>query len=117
MEFYELESQPVQTDITMCPGLFVKHAVFDAGSYIPQHAHEHAHLSVVASGSVRAWKDGVLLGDYRAPAGIVIEARAKHTFLALADGTAILCVHRVDEDGEPAIHEEHHLTFVDKEVI
>lgn len=111
MIFRKLDDQPLQTDITMCRGLFVKHAVFAAGSYIPQHSHEYEHLSVVAAGGVRVWRDGALLGDYRAPAGIVIEARAEHMFLALEPGTAVLCVHRVDDDGEPAIHAEHRVQY------
>lgn len=108
MEFQRLDDQPVQTDLHMCSGLFVKHATFAAGSYIPQHSHETEHLSVVATGSVRAWAAGELLGDFKAPAGIVIKAHVKHLFLAL-EPTTILCVHRVDDDGDPVIREEHHL--------
>jgi quercetin dioxygenase-like cupin family protein len=89
----------------------VKHAVFAEGTYIPQHSHSYEHLSVVAAGSVRVWRDEVLLGDYTAPAGIVIAAEAKHMFLALEPNTAVLCVHRVDDDGEPVIHAEHHLQY------
>ena len=112
MNYAKHPEQPVTTDIHMCEGLFVKHMVFAAGSYIPQHSHRSAHLSVIAAGSVRAWGNGELLGDFKAPAGIVIEARVKHLFLAL-EPTTILCVHRVDESGEIAIDEEHHLTFED----
>jgi quercetin dioxygenase-like cupin family protein len=113
MKYRQLDEQPVETNIHLCEGLFVKHAIFAAGTYIPQHSHETAHLSVVASGAVRAWADGELLGEYRAPAGIVIKARTKHMFLALEPLTAILCVHRVDETGEPRIHEAHHIDLED----
>jgi quercetin dioxygenase-like cupin family protein len=109
MKYRKLDEQPVETNIHLCAGLFVKHAVFAKGSYIPQHSHTSDHLSVVAAGAVRAWADDVLLGDYRAPAGIVIKAATKHLFLALEPMTAVLCIHRVDETGEPEIHEEHHL--------
>lgn len=107
--FCKLVDQPIETNIHLCEGLFVKHAIFAEGTYIPQHSHDDAHLSVIATGSVRAWADGELLGDYRAPAGIVIKARTKHTFLALEPLTTVLCVHRVDETGAPSIFEEHQI--------
>jgi len=108
MIFQKLLEQPVETNIHICPGLFVKHSVFEEGSFIPQHSHEYPHLTVVASGAVRAWKDDVLLGDFTAPAGIVIEAGTKHLFLALAPA-AVLCIHRVDEDGDPSVLDEHQI--------
>lgn len=80
----------------------------DAGTLIPQHAHRYDHLSYLAAGSVRVWKDDELLGDFIAPAGIRIEANAKHRFLTLVDGTLILCVHATDA-AEVAISAEHHL--------
>jgi quercetin dioxygenase-like cupin family protein len=113
VEFHRLDDQPIQTDIRMCAGLFVKHAIFAEGSYIPQHSHATEHLSVIATGAVRAWADGELLGDFHAPAGVVIKAHVKHMFLALAPMTTILCVHRVNEDGEPAVHEKHQLVFAE----
>jgi quercetin dioxygenase-like cupin family protein len=113
-EMIALDEQPVFTDIRMCPGLFVKHTIFAKGTVIPQHSHDLAHLSVIATGAVRVWKDGALIGDVPAPGGLVIEARAKHTFLALADNTTVLCVHRVDEEGEVPIHEEHELECVSR---
>lgn len=111
-DLVRLAEQPVETNITMCEGLFVKHAVFAQGSYIPQHSHSTEHLSVIATGAVRVWQDGVLLGDFAAPAGIVIKARARHLFLALEPMTAVLCVHRLDANGDLPTHEEHHLEGV-----
>lgn len=107
--FVRAQQQPIETNINICEGLFVKHAVFAQDTYIPQHSHEFEHLSVVASGAVRVWQDDELMGDYRAPAGIVIRAHVKHLFLALEPNTSVLCVHRVDGNGEPAIHAEHHI--------
>ena len=109
MKFHKLDEQPLSTDIRMCDGLFVKHTVFAEGTYIPQHSHDTDHLSIIATGAVRVWQDGELLGDYAAPNGVVIKARRKHLFLALEPMTTVLCVHRVDESGEPTIHEEHEL--------
>jgi len=109
-----LAEQPISTDIHLCAGLFVKHCVFAAGTYIPQHSHEYEHLSVIATGAVRAWENGLLIGDFRAPAGIVIKARVPHLFLALEPMTTLLCVHRVDETGEPGIIDApHFVEFVE----
>jgi quercetin dioxygenase-like cupin family protein len=104
-----LKEQPLSTDIHLAGGLFIKHCIFAAGTYIPQHAHSFDHWSIIATGAVRVWKDGNKMGDYAAPAGIVIEAHAKHMFLALEPMTTVLCVHRVGEDGEPEIHAEHEI--------
>jgi len=108
MQLTKLADQPIATDITLCEGLFVKHAVFQAGSFIPQHSHDLPHLSVIATGSVRVWQDGDLMGDFVAPAGIVIKAHAKHLFLALEQAT-VLCVHRLDENGDLPIHALHEI--------
>src|SRR4051812_43167882 len=78
-----LPQQPIETNIHMCEGLFVKHAIFAAGPYIPQHGRGFELLWVVAPGAVRVWRDGGARGDYRAPAGIVIKAHVKHMFMAL----------------------------------
>jgi hypothetical protein len=104
----KLDQQPISTDIRICKGLFVKHCIFAEGTYIPQHSHETEHLSVIATGAVRAWANDVLLGDFAAPAGIVIKARVPHLFLALRPMTTVLCIHRVDETGEPGIIDEPH---------
>ena len=99
--------QPIETNIHICEGLFVKHAVFEEDTYIPQHSHETEHLSVVATGATRVWQDGELMGDYRAPAGIVIKARVKHLFLALEPMTTVaLRASRGQKTGEVAIHAE-----------
>lgn len=101
--------QPEETDIAICPGLFVKTAVFTAGTFIPQHAHTFDHLSVVAYGGVVVWADGECLGEFWAPKGIYIRARVKHLFRALVDRTTVLCIHRLNDDGEIGIAEHHRI--------
>lgn len=96
-----------ETDISICPGLFVKSTVFTRGTVIPQHRHEFDHLSVIAHGAVRVWADGQLLGDFEAPAGIHIKARTTHLFLALRDRTTVLCIHRLNDAGEVGIVDDH----------
>jgi quercetin dioxygenase-like cupin family protein len=112
-KYVRLAEEPLETNITLCEGLFVKHAIFAAGTMIAQHSHATDHLSVIATGAVRAWRGEELLGDFRAPAGIVIPARVKHRFLALEPMTTVLCVHRVSGDGGPEQHEANSLDFVE----
>jgi quercetin dioxygenase-like cupin family protein len=102
--------QPFSVQITMPDGIFVKSmCVAKAGTVIPQHAHAYEHSSFVALGSVRVWKDGVLLGDFSAPRFILIPPRTKHRFQTLEDGTIVFCIHNISRTGAVEIAEEHHL--------
>ena len=90
-------------------GVFIREMLTpDAGTLIPQHSHETGHISYVAAGAVRAWRDGELLGDFAAPAAIQVAVHVKHSFLVLVPYTLVLCVHAVAEGEDVAIHEEHH---------
>lgn len=107
---YQPVEQPPNVEIKMCPGLFVKQmGPLKAGHVVPQHSHAHPHLSMLAVGFVRVWRDDGYLGIFEAPTGILIEAGAKHRFEALMDGTLLYCIHAVDENGEPKIIAEHQL--------
>lgn len=91
-------------------GVFVKQMFLArAGTLVPQHSHAYAHLSLLTAGSVRVWKDAVLLGEFTAPAGLEIEAHAKHTFLALEDGTSLFCIHNTARTGVVEIAAQHTL--------
>ncbi|MDB5243736.1 MAG: hypothetical protein JWP57_4362 [Spirosoma sp.] len=111
-QYLQAPEQPVDVTVVLEDRLYMRHAVFAEGTHIPQHSHDQSHISYVATGAVRCWKDGVLLGEFVAPAFIKIEARAKHLFLALRPATTIVCVHALDENGEVPVHEEHHLDIV-----
>jgi quercetin dioxygenase-like cupin family protein len=95
-------------------GTYVKELLTpDEGTLIPQHAHHYDHLSYIAAGSVRVWRDDVLLGDFMAPTAVKIPARAKHRFLTLEPWTLVLCLHAV-ADAETVneadlIHDHHEL--------
>lgn len=65
------------------------------GHMVPQHVHTYGHHSMLARGSIRAWADGELLGDFVAPRPIFIAAGKQHTFLALEDGTLLYCIHNL----------------------
>ena len=101
--------QPETTiEIKMADGIFVKSTLIpEAGTILPQHAHSFDHLSMIASGAVRVWQDGELLGDFSAPVGILIKARAKHKFLSLENNTLIYCIHNLHSAEAVDIAEEH----------
>lgn len=89
-----------EVDIKIVAGLFVRSTIMRADTYVRQHRHAHDHLSIVADGKVRIWQDGKLIGDFRAPHGVLIRAGVSHHFLAIERST-VLCIHRIDSDGEP----------------
>lgn len=108
------ENQPSSVEIRLAAGLFVKSMECrEIGMLIPQHSHEHDHLSMLAVGRVLVWADDVCLGPFEAPAGILIKANTKHLFKTLTAHVLVYCIHRVDDDGEPAIVAEHHLPMED----
>jgi hypothetical protein len=110
MEFVAAQNQPPVVEIKMADGIFIKQMFIEsAGTYIPTHAHMYDHVSMLARGSVRLWRDGVLIGDFVAPKGIDIPAKTKHTFLALEDSTTIYCIHNIKTAESVEILEEHHL--------
>jgi hypothetical protein len=108
--YVPMDEQPFETAIHLSDGTFVKSfKVAKANTMLPQHSHAYSHTSYIATGAVKAWKEGVFLRDVTAPDGILIEAHAKHMFQTLADNTTILCIHSVAEGEDPEIEEEHHV--------
>lgn len=111
------EHQPEQVEVVLYAGLFMKlWSVRDAGTLLPQHAHEFPHATLLMRGSMRAWRGDELLGDFRAPAVIRIPAHVLHSFLTLTPDCALACLHNADHaeaDGEPPIAEHHTLALED----
>lgn len=66
-----------------------------AETIVPQHSHTYSHLSMLAVGKVKAWKDDEYLGEFTAPAAIEIPAGTKHRFQSLVDDTIIYCIHNL----------------------
>ena len=77
----------------------------EANSKVAQHSHTEAHTTLLTRGSLRAWRDGELLGDFAAPAAIFIPARVKHEFMSLEADTLAFCVFA----RTPVMHEGHPL--------
>lgn len=86
--------QPPDLEHITVDGVFIKQmSLAKAGTMVPQHAHKYDHTSMLASGSVRMWKEGEFVADFKAPAPIFIQRGVKHTFQSLEDNTLIYCVH------------------------
>lgn len=101
---------PESIEFHCADGVFIKTiGVVPAGAVIPQHSHVHAHNTLIARGSVRAWCDGKLMGDFKAPNVIYIRANAKHTFQTLEADTLLCCVHNIMRTGDVEIAEIHEL--------
>lgn len=101
-----------EVEFAMADGIFIKQMAMDrAGIIVPQHAHSYDHVSMLAAGSVRLWRDGELVGDFIAPMPIHISAGTKHKFMSLEPGTVVYCIHRIDRTGQVEIAEEHQLDY------
>lgn len=71
----------------------------NTGDRVPQHTHDHEHVTLIAAGAARLYVDGVRREDIRAFRAIVIEANRQHMFEALEPNTRLACVHQLN--GEP----------------
>ena len=111
------EYQPETISIMVFGGVYYKvWYVRDAGTVIPQHAHEYDHITALLSGVVAVSYDGSDPVEYKAPAALAIDAGVKHTFTTLHAHTVLACIHnadRLDDEGEPAVREEHQLEVED----
>lgn len=105
-----MDIQPDSIEFHSADGVFVKMMhIKHENIFVPQHSHSYDHLSMLARGSVRVWKDDVLVGDFTAPHGINIEAHKKHKFLSLEPNTIIYCIHNISRTGEVEVAEHHEL--------
>jgi quercetin dioxygenase-like cupin family protein len=103
----ECEQPPIWEHRT-ADNVFIKQMfIKEKGTFIPQHSHRYDHTSMLATGSVRVWMDGQLVGDLTAPCPIFIEAFKKHTFMSLEPNTLLYCIHNVTRGREVEIHLEH----------
>lgn len=110
MSYVRHPTQPEVVSVKIAAGIFIKRTRLpEAGMIVPQHAHGYDHISSITSGAARVEADGVVLGDFQAPADIVIKAHVKHLFTTLAPDTTVLCIHRLTDDGDVPDAEEHQL--------
>jgi hypothetical protein len=104
-----------ETALTLYAGIYCKtYRVPDAFSLMPQHAHEHDHLTLLMSGAIRVWYGDTDVGfDYYAPHTLKIAAHTKHRFLTLTGNVTLACIHSVGEADGPAIYEAHEFELED----
>lgn len=98
--------EPKETRFYEADDVFFKMYELPKDAMVPQHAHDYDHTTLVASGEIRVWCDGVLVGDVQAPREMLIKAHSKHMFLALAP-TVLYCIHNLRGKGDYKISEEH----------
>lgn len=90
-----------KVEIHMADGIFIKQMLCEkAGTFIEQHVHAYDHTLMIAKGSFRVWRGEPHLGDFKAPAGLLIEAGTKHMLQALEPGSLAYCIHNISRTGE-----------------
>lgn len=91
------QMRPTEVTIHEADGIFIKRTVLPvAGTRIPQHAHDYAHISLLAAGGARVMVNDEVIGEYTAPAGILIKAGVEHLFETTEPNTIIDCIHNLD---------------------
>lgn len=81
-----------QFDHHSCDGVFIKRINIPKSTMVPQHAHSHAHSTLVGRGAILAWREKQLLGKFMAGTIIEIPANKMHEFMAVED-SEIYCIH------------------------
>jgi quercetin dioxygenase-like cupin family protein len=96
-----LEHGVPDAQLAIAGNVFVKWMHFDKGGQVMRgHKHTYDHVTLLASGSVRAESDGIVV-EFKAPHLIITRAGKIHAFTALEDKTIVACVHALrDESGE-----------------
>lgn len=108
-ESCQICEQPPDWEHISVDGVFIKQMYLkEPGTMVPQHAHRYDHTSMLATGSVRMWKEGLFVADFVAPAPIFIKAGVKHMFQSLEANTLIYCIHNA-RAGRVEIVAEHQL--------
>lgn len=88
-----VHTQPPPEFIDEVEGIGIRSTVLKkAMDCVGQHAHPHAHATLVGSGAVRLWVDGKFLGDFYRGQAIGVKAHHTHIFQALEDDTLLACL-------------------------
>lgn len=75
---------------------------------VPQHQHEHDHITLFIRGRVKVWIEEKFHGVHHAPYALTVKASLRHTFQAV-DECVFCCLHNLRGTGleEPSIELEH----------
>lgn len=93
----------LQVEHFFCRGLYTKRMSIPAGVVVGKHQHDFTHQSQLAKGRVLLDVDGAV-GEYSAPAYMVIEAGKQHIITAITDAVWF-CTHITDETDPEKIDE------------
>lgn len=67
----------------------------DPGERVDQHSHEHAHITLVATGSIKAELEGYESRIYHAGEAVPVPANVLHSFSGLEPNTEVFCTYAV----------------------
>lgn len=99
-------------EVTTADGIWIKRYTFPvAGSIVAQHAHVWDHTTMIVTGAVYLWRDGVLDGRHDGPACLFVKAGVKHTFQTIENDTTVLCIHNALHPQVAAVLDEHRVGF------
>ena len=94
-----------KVEFHLADDIFVKMIALDRmGRICKGHKHTYDHTSFLATGKLRLWEDGVFMGDFTAPTGILIKANVSHMMIALEDNTTFFCIHNTHGCKEDELH-------------
>jgi quercetin dioxygenase-like cupin family protein len=95
--------EPDYVEFAEVDGMWVRAYTLEKQHHVvAQHAHEHDHITLLASGSVTFWRNGEQVSQHEAPAVITVPAGYKHAFVALSDNVVLCCLHNLRGTGETA---------------
>lgn len=92
---HALHELPLE-QISEVGGFYFRSVTFkEVGTIIPQHVHDHDHVTFVGHGRFRGWKDGEWIGDRSAGQAFFIPKGSAHIFMSLEPDSLLTCVHDV----------------------
>jgi quercetin dioxygenase-like cupin family protein len=95
--------EPDYVEFAEVDGMWVRAYTLEKQHHVvAQHAHEHDHITLLASGSVTFWRNGEQVSQHEAPAVITVPAGSKHAFVALSDNVVLCCLHNLRGTDETA---------------
>lgn len=109
MKFYPTE-QPPDWEFFGVDGIFMKMMMLPrVGMVVPQHSHAYDHYTLLATGGMQVWVDGVKQAEYEAPTPILIRKGVKHMLISTQPNTLAYCIHNLHGEDAVAIEDEHKL--------
>lgn len=107
-EYTPLEKQPIAMDWEEADGIGIRYAVFEAGTYVPQHSHEYEHVSAIPFGEGTVEAEGQPKREFKGPCMLVISAQTKHLFFFRTKGM-LMCIHNTSRSGSIEVADEHQI--------